>query len=68
MDRLFIGFLLLRATEIVYENTRPKEASNCWRYRQNPMGICHTATSKKIDNIKPLRKYDAYTDQVGHRL
>ncbi|XP_057181077.1 uncharacterized protein LOC130548370 isoform X2 [Triplophysa rosa] len=49
--------LSCRTKEIIYENTIPRK-SDCWRRDRSQTDGCNLPASKKVETIKPLRKYD----------
>lgn len=53
--------------EIIYENTKQPESGR-WTKKKTKMDICNTPPSKKFDTIKPLRKYDTYSNNRTQRL
>ncbi|XP_056615841.1 uncharacterized protein LOC130430719 isoform X2 [Triplophysa dalaica] len=49
--------LSYRTKEVIYENTIPRKA-RCGRRDQSQIDGCNLPPSKKVETIKPLRKYD----------
>ncbi|XP_056304017.1 uncharacterized protein LOC130216155 [Danio aesculapii] len=54
--------------EIIYENTQPASESGRWTKKKTKMDICNMPPSKKFDTIKPLRKYDTYSNNRTQKL
>ncbi|XP_073793853.1 uncharacterized protein [Danio rerio] len=54
--------------EIIYENTKQPSESGRWTKKKTKMDICNMPPSKKFDTIKPLRKYDTYSNNRTQRL
>ncbi|XP_065100384.1 uncharacterized protein [Paramisgurnus dabryanus] len=61
-----ICLLSCKTKEAIYENTALQK-STCWRQDRSRKDTCNVPASKKVETIKPLRKYDTLSENRYHR-
>nr|XP_055073781.1 uncharacterized protein LOC129453532 [Misgurnus anguillicaudatus]XP_055073782.1 uncharacterized protein LOC129453532 [Misgurnus anguillicaudatus] len=61
-----ICLLSCKTKEAIYENTALQKSS-CWRQDRSRKDACNVPPSKKVETIKPLRKYDTLSENRYHR-